>query len=212
MSFFFFKLGAEDKIKPTLEGHKVSVTDATNVKAVIDEIVKKHGFIDVLVNCATTHGNDRGKMTVETSGNDFSQVVDVNLNGTLNMCRAVLPYMIKENYGRIVNIASLWGKTGRCGHIAYSSAKAGVIAATKTMAQEYASTGVTINCVAPAFLDDRAEKKSYHLTIEEMEKETLVHRIGELEEVAGVIAFVASEENTYTTGFCYDISGGMATY
>ena len=121
--------------------------------------------------------------------------------------------MIEENYGRIVNIACLWGKTGRAVHIAYSAAKASVIVNMASLwGKEYASTGVTINCVAPAFLDDRAEKKSYHLTVEEMEKETLVHRIGELEEVAGVIAFVASEENTYTTGFCYDISGGMATY
>lgn len=202
----------KDGIKAELSGHRCDITDETQVKQAIDLIIKDYGFIDAIVNCATTHGKDRGKITEEINMSDFNEVMDVNVNGTLNMCKVVLPYMVKENYGRIVNLASLWGKEGRAGHISFSAAKSAVIAATKTMAKEYAETGVTINCVAPAFLDDKAEKKSYQMTTKEMEKEIVIHRVGELEEIAGVIAFVASEENTYTTGFCYDISGGMASY
>ena len=200
----------EDGIEATLEGYRVNVTDEKAVKEVIDKIIEDYKFIDVLVNCVSTHGKDRGKVSHKTSVDDICQVMNVNFNGTFIMCKTVLPYMINDEYGRIVNVTSLWGKTGRAGHVAFSSSKGAIIAATKTMAREYAACGIKVNCVAPAFLDDHAELKTYHLTEKEIEKETLMHRIGELEEVAGVIAFVASEENTYTTGFCYDITGSVA--
>ena len=137
----------------------------------------------------------------------------LNLYSVVNASKAVIPHMLKEEYGRIINLAALDGKSGAPKCLAFAAAKAGVINVTKTMGQEYAGTGITVNCIAPQYDEYHfGEKKVGKKKREKLTAAVPMKREIYMEELAGAVAFVASEENTYTTGFCYDLSGGTCTY
>jgi len=187
------------------------VTDRKKVDEVIAEIVKERGYIDVVLNCVNTTGKDYGDTDSHSlSLSSFDKIVKLNLYSTVNVSLAVIPFMKKENYGRIVNLAAVDGKNGKPKCLAFAAAKSAVINVTKTLGQEYAGTGITVNCIAPQY-DEYHTTKLGKKAAERASKVPMGRAI-DMEELAGTVAFIASEENTYTTGFCYDLSGGTSTY
>lgn len=136
----------------------------------------------------------------------------VNVNGIFYFCREVLPYMLDKNYGRIVNIASISGKEGNAGMAAYSASKAAVIGLTKVIAKDYAETGITCNSVAPAVIKTAMVASLPPEQVKYMVDKIPMKRTGTIEEISSLVAFIASKEASFTTGFCFDASGGRATY
>eukprot|EP01084_Bolivina_argentea_P039526 73043_1 len=190
---------------------KLNVTKYNEVKQCIDTIASKHGYIDALVQCAGITGKT-GIQSHTVDPLDFERVWKINCLGIFNLCKAVIPVMLKENYGRIVNIASISGKEGNPGQAAYASSKGAVIALTKTMSKDYAKTGITINSLAPAVIKTAMVASLPKSQVNMMTRKIPMGRTGTLEEVAAVITYMASEENSFSTGFCFDMTGGRATY
>ena len=187
------------------------VTDEAAVARATDAAMSRHGRIDILVNAA---GVSAPKVTIlESSLAEWRRIFDINLIGTYLASRAVGRHMVAADYGRIVNLGSVAGKEGNPFSAAYSASKAAVMSLTKSMAKELAKTNVRVNCVAPAII---ATKNLYHDMPEEMQKlwvsRVPMGRPGTPEEVAALIAWLASEECSFTTGAAFDISGGRATY
>ena len=143
---------------------------------------------------------------------NFDLVFAVNLKGIFNGCRAVLPHMGRRGYGRIVNIASIAGKEGNAGMLAYSSSKAAVIGLTKVIGKEYATTGITCNAVAPAVIRTAMVAAMPAQQVKYMTDKIPMQRTGELREIRDMVAFIASPAASFTTGFCFDLTGGRATY
>ena len=143
---------------------------------------------------------------------DWRRVIDIDLNGTFLCCRAVVPYMLRNNYGRIVNIASVAGKEGNPNAPAYSAAKAGVIGLTKSLGKELAETGVTVNCVTPAAVKTDIFDQMTEEHINFMLSKIPMKRFGQVEEIANLVAWLSSEDCTFSTGGVFDCSGGRATY
>jgi 2-dehydro-3-deoxy-L-rhamnonate dehydrogenase (NAD+) len=190
---------------------RVDVTDESSVERATAETIGAQGRVDILVNAA---GITAPKAVIlDTPVASWRRIVDINLTGTFLTSRAVARHMVANDYGRIVNLASIAGKEGNPYSAAYSAAKAGVIAFTKSLAKELARTGVRVNCVAPAII---ATKNLYHDQPEEMRalwvSRVPMGRPGEPEEVAAMIAWLASEECSFSTGAAFDLSGGRATY
>ena len=190
---------------------KLDVTKFDQVKSVIDDIYNERGYIDILVQCAGIAGNP-GYKTHLVDNDDFIKTFMINTYGIFNVCKATIPYMLKENYGRIINVASISGKEGNPGQSCYSTSKGGVIALTKTMGKDYAKTGIIVNSIAPAVIYTKMVEKVPQSQVDMMTSKIPMARCGELDEVSAVIAFMASEENSFSTGFCFDLTGGRATY
>jgi 3-oxoacyl-[acyl-carrier protein] reductase len=134
------------------------------------------------------------------------------VHGIFLCCREVLPHMLKANYGRIVNIASIAGKDGNAGMLSYSTSKAGVIGLTKAMGKEYAETGITVNALAPAVVRTPMVDALPDATVKYMTDKIPMKRTGEISEIAAMVAFMSSKEASFTTGFTFDATGGRATY
>jgi NAD(P)-dependent dehydrogenase (short-subunit alcohol dehydrogenase family) len=143
---------------------------------------------------------------------DFKKVFDINFSGSFFTSKYVLPCMLKNNYGRILHIASIAGKEGNAGMLAYSASKAAVIAMTKVQGKEYAQTNITINALAPAVIETALVKAMPQEQVTYMTDKIPMKRCGTLEEVANMAAFIVSDENSFSTGFTFDLSGGRATY
>jgi 3-oxoacyl-[acyl-carrier protein] reductase len=139
-------------------------------------------------------------------------VIDIDLNGIFNSCRAIVPFMLKNDYGRIVNISSVAGKEGNPNASAYSTAKAGVIGLTKSLGKELAATGVRANCVTPAAFNSPILAQMPQSHIDYMKSKIPMGRLGEASEVAALVCWLASEECSFSTGATFDISGGRSTY
>merc|ERR1712224_29258 len=171
------------------------------------------GSIDIAVNCAGVTGKTNIK-THEVELDNFNFVFNVNVNGIFLICKHVLPSMIKENYGRIINIASISGKEGNAGMLAYSASKAAVIGLTKVMGKDYANMGVdiTVNCVAPAVVRTAMVDAMPPEQVKYMTDKIPMSRTGLPSEVASTVLFAASSEASFTTGFCFDCTGGRAVY
>jgi 2-dehydro-3-deoxy-L-rhamnonate dehydrogenase (NAD+) len=187
------------------------VTNEAQVREVTDRIADRSGRIDILVNSAGVTGKTNIK-THEVDLRDLRYVFEVNLVGSFLTSRAVLAHMLKRNYGRILHIASISGKEGNAGMLAYSSSKAAVIGMTKVQGKEYAETGITINALAPAVIrtpmvDDLPEEQVRYMT-----DKIPMKRCGTLEEIAHIAAFIVSPGASFTTGFTFDMTGGRATY
>ena len=189
----------------------VDVTDQGAVEAAAAAAVKAHGRIDVLVTAAGITGATNVK-THEVDPADFDRVMDLNVRAMFLCIRAVLPAMRKANYGRIVNIASISGKDGNAGMLAYSTSKAAVIGLTKVIGKEYAETGITCNAIAPAVVRTAMVDALPAAQVKYMTDKIPMQRTGEIDEIAAVAAFAASRECSFTTGFTFDASGGRAVY
>jgi 2-dehydro-3-deoxy-L-rhamnonate dehydrogenase (NAD+) len=186
------------------------VTDARAVERTVADVVASLGGVDVLVNNAGVAG--RSVPTWELTDEDWQSVVSVNLSGTFHCTRAVLPVMRERRYGRIVNVASIAGKEGNPNAVPYSASKAGIIGLTKAVAKEVADAGILVNCVTPAVIRTEILGQVSKAHLEYMLSRIPMGRAGEPEEVAALIAWLASERCSFSTGAVFDISGGRATY
>lgn len=189
----------------------MDVTSEEEVKRAVDEVANQFGPIDILINSAGITGKTNIK-SHEVEYANMKSVFDVNFTGSFFTSKHVLPWMLKNNYGRILHIASIAGKEGNAGMLAYSASKAAVIAMAKVQGKEYAETNITINALAPAviktpFLDAMPPEQLKYMT-----DKIPMKRCGTLEEVANMAVFIVSPENSFSTGFTFDLSGGRATY
>ena len=188
----------------------VDVTDAEAVAGVFAASAERHGGVDIMVNNAGIAGPTMPSW--EYPLDEWRAVVDVDLNGVYYCCRAALPHMIERDYGRIVNVASIAGKEGNPNAAAYSAAKAGVIALTKSLAKETADRNIAVNCVTPAAAKTRIFDQISQTHIDYMLSKIPRGRFLAVGEAAAMVAWMVSEENSFTTGAVFDLSGGRATY
>lgn len=187
-------------------GHQLDVTDPSAV----NDLVQSLQPIDVLINSAGVVGPNMPVWEVEDD--DWGRTIAVNLTGTFNTMRAALPGMRERGWGRIVNIASIAGKEGNPNLAAYSASKAGVIGLTKSVGKEAATDGVLVNSVAPAVIATPMNAETAPEVLDYMISKIPMNRVGEPEEVAALVSWLASDECSFSTGQAYDISGGRATY
>ncbi len=198
------------EIGGTATGLGIDVTDAQAVKAAADALEAKQGSVDILVTSAGIAGANL--KTWEYPLEEWARVMKLNVDGTLHCCQAVIPGMIKRNYGRLVLVASIAGKEGNPNASAYSASKAAVIALTKSLGKELATQDIAVNCITPAAARTRI--------FDQMTEEHIGYMLAKIprgrfllpEEVASMVAFLASAENSFTTGGVFDLSGGRATY
>lgn len=198
-----------DELGAAVGGHAVDVTDYDAVEAA-REATLAGGPVDILVNNAGISGP-----TVRTWDyplEDWHRVLDLDLTGVFYCCRALVPQMIARDYGRIVNIASIAGKEGNPNAPAYSAAKAGVMALTKTLGKELAETGIRVNCVTPAAIRTAIFEQISQEHIDYMLSKIPMGRFGGVDEAAAMVAWLASEDCSFSTGAVFDLSGGRATY
>ncbi|MDW8470171.1 MAG: SDR family NAD(P)-dependent oxidoreductase [Burkholderiales bacterium] len=188
----------------------VDVADAAAVERATARAIAELGRIDVLVNNAGIAGPTRP--LVDYPIEDWRRVLEVDLTGPFLCCRAVVPHMVRAGYGRIVNIASIAGKEGNPNACAYSAAKAGLIALTKSLGKELAKTGVLVNCVTPAAARTAIFEQMSPEHIDYMLARIPMGRFVTVEEIAALACWLASEECSFSTGAVFDISGGRATY
>ena len=188
----------------------VDVSSVEQVHAARDATVEGSGEVDILVNSAGITGPNT--TVCDYAVEDWDQVMAVNLRGPFLVCRALAPRMQARNYGRIVNIASVAAKEGNPNASAYSASKAGVVALTKSLGKELAQTGVRVNCVTPAAVRTGIFAQMTQQHIDYMLSKIPMNRFGMPEEIAALVAWLASEECSFSTGAVFDISGGRATY
>ena len=188
----------------------LDVSDFEAVSAAAKDTVAALGGIDVLVTSAAVTGPNMS--TWEYSPEDWRRVIDINVNGVFYCNKAVVPYMLTRDWGRIINIASVAGKEGNPNASAYSTSKAAVIGMTKSLGKELAKTKITANCVTPAAVRTAIFSQMTEQHIEFMLSKIPMARFGKVEEIAALICWIASEECSFTTGSVFDISGGRATY
>ncbi|MCS0500850.1 SDR family NAD(P)-dependent oxidoreductase [Ancylobacter mangrovi] len=189
---------------------QVDIADYESVTRATQATLERFGRIDILINNAALVGPNA--KVADYPLDAWRQVIDVDVNGTFHCCRAVVPVMLGQDYGRIVNIASIAGKEGNPTAAAYSSAKAAVIALTKSLGKEVADANVAVNCVTPAVARTPGAMEQAPEHIAYMLGKIPRGRFLELDEAAAMIAWLASEENSFTTGAVFDLSGGRATY
>jgi 2-dehydro-3-deoxy-L-rhamnonate dehydrogenase (NAD+) len=197
-------------LSPASEAITVDVSSEHAIAAGLEKTVAHLGGIDVLVNNAGISGPNM--TTWEYPVEDWRRVVDVNLTGVFLCCRAVVPHMVAGGYGRIVNVASVAGKEGNPNAPAYSASKAGVIALTKSLGKELARAGVVVNCVTPAAVRTAIFDQMSEEHVQFMLSKIPMGRFGRVEEVAALVAWLCTEECSFSTGAVFDLSGGRATY
>jgi len=186
------------------------VTRSAEVDAAVRRVVERWGRLDVLVNNAGITG--RSFPIWELADEDWTRVLDVDLSAVFYCCRAAVKVMLGQGSGRIVNIASIAGKEGNPTLVPYSSAKAGVIGLTKALAKEVATRGILVNAVAPAVIGTDLLKQMEKSTVDVLIAKIPMGRVGTPEEVAALVAWLASDDCSFSTGAVYDLSGGRATY
>lgn len=195
----------------TTYGHQVlaaqvNVADIQSANAFIEKAIAKYGRIDVLVNNA---GVTRDKLLMRMEEADWDIVLDTNLKGAFNCCRAVARTMLKQRSGRIINISSVSGLAGQIGQANYSASKAGMLGLTKSLAREFASRNITVNAVAPGYVPTALTNELPEELKESILKVTPMGRMGKPEEVANAVVFLASDEAAYITGQVLAVDGGM---
>jgi 2-dehydro-3-deoxy-L-rhamnonate dehydrogenase (NAD+) len=188
----------------------VDVADEAAVRRAMDETLAKMGRVDVLVCSAGITGPNT--TTWEYPVDAWKQVLDVNLTGVFLCNRAVVPHMRANDYGRIVNIASIAGKEGNPNASAYSASKAGVVSLTKSLGKELAKTGIRVNCVTPAAVKTGMFSQMTQAHIDFMLSKIPMGRFGEVEEIAAMVAWLCTDECSFSTGAVFDLSGGRAVY
>ena len=187
----------------------VDVSSFTQVKNKVDQIAA-NSKIDILVNSAGITGPTTELWNYKIE--DWSKIMEINLNGIFYCCKAVVPHMIKNNYGRIVNIASVSGKDGNANASAYSSSKAGVIGLTKSLGKELALNNIAVNAVTPAGANTRILNQMSKEHVQRMLSKVPKGRFLEVHELTSMVCWLSSEENSFSTAAVFDISGGRSTY
>ena len=195
-----------EKINPGSYGIRLDVTDPEQVKNRVQQLVEEFGNIDILVNNA---GITRDGLLVRMKDEEWKQVLSTNLDGVFYVTRAVLPRMMKNRYGRIVNISSVVGQMGNPGQGNYVASKAGVIGFTKSVAREVASRGITVNAVAPGYIATKMTEEMNEKAKAQLEGMIPLGRIGTSDDIANGVCFLASDEAGYITGQVLGINGGM---
>lgn len=185
---------------------QANVSDMDQVNRMREEVIRKFGGVDILVNNA---GIVRDKSFVKMTADMWNDVLSVNLNGTFYCTKAFIDGMIEKKYGRIVNISSVVGKMGNFGQANYTASKAGVIGLTKALAREFAGKGVTVNAIAPGFIETDMVKGVPPEAMEKVLAKIPLGRLGKASEVAATVAFLASQDGDYITGQVIDINGGL---
>ena len=194
---------------PNLSFNIVDVSTFENVKETVDEITKSNE-IDILINNAGITGSTSSLWDYDVG--EWNKIVQINLMGTFNCCKCVVPNMIKNNYGRIVNVASVAGKDGNANASAYSSAKAGAIGLTKSLGKELADKNIAVNAVTPAGAKTRILDQMSKEHVAKMLSKVPRGRFLEVEEFTSLVCWLSSEENSFTTAAVFDISGGRSNY
>jgi 3-oxoacyl-[acyl-carrier protein] reductase len=187
-------------------GVVLDVNDGPGVVAAVDDIVKQHGALHVLVNNA---GITRDMLAMRLRDDDWDAVIDTNLKAVFRLSRAAIRPMMKQRYGRIVNITSVVGASGNAGQANYAAAKAGVAGMSRALARELGSRGITVNCVAPGFIETDMTKDLSDTQTAALLGQVPVGRLGQAREVADAVAFLASTRAGYITGIELHINGGM---
>ncbi len=206
---------AIDKAKKEINSNnfhsqEVDIIDFRNIEKAINDIETKFGKIDIFVNNAGMTGMNA--KVWEYPIDEWKKVIDLNLNATFYCCRAIIPHMIKNNYGRIINIASIAGKEGNPNASAYSTSKAGVIGLTKSLGKELADKNIAVNCVTPAAAKTRIFDQMTEEHINYMLSKIPRNRFAKVDELASLVCWLASDENSFSTAAVFDLSGGRATY
>ena len=188
----------------------VNVADPASVAAAGEKTIADCGKIDIMVNSAGIAGAN--ELVKDYDVEEWKKVIDINLNGVFYCCRALVGHMESNNYGRIINIASIAGKEGNPTASPYSASKAGVIGLTKSLGKETALSGVTVNCITPAAVKTAIFDQITQKHVDFMLSKIPMNRFGKVEEMASLVAWLASSECSFSTGAVFDISGGRATY
>jgi len=184
-----------------------NLSDVDAVKALSKTAAFQMDGIDILVNNA---GITRDNLFMRMSDEDWQQVLDINLTSTMHLMKSVMRTMMKQRFGRIINITSIVGVTGNAGQVNYAASKAGMIGMTKSFAQEIASRGITANCIAPGFIETAMTAELPEAVIKNMLGSIPQGRMGNADEIAATVAFLASNEASYITGQTLHVNGGMA--
>lgn len=190
---------------------RVDVGDENSVREGIEQAASQAKSLDILINCAGIIGATNTNI-VDYPSADFERVLKVNLFGSFYVTKYVIPHMLKQNYGRILLMASIGGKDGNPGMAGYATSKAGVIGLVKAIGKEYATTGITVNGLAPAVIRTPMNENTSAETLRYMTDRIPMKRLGTVEEVASLACWIVSEEASFNTGFVFDLSGGRATY
>ena len=199
----------KDINNPNLSCNEVDVSDFKNVKKIVDEITKSTN-IDILINNAGITGST--STLWDYNVDEWNKIIQINLMGTFNCCKTIVPNMIKNDYGRIVNVASVAGKDGNANASAYSSAKAGAIGLTKSLGKELADKNIAVNAVTPAGAKTRILDQMSKEHVKKMLSKVPRARFLEIHEFTSLICWLSSEENSFSTAAVFDISGGRSTY
>ncbi len=200
-----------DKVKSEKLSHQiVDVTNFDSIHKNLEEVERNYGKIDIFINNAGITGMNT--TVADYPLDEWNKVMNVNLNSVFYCCKAVVPFMIKNEYGRIVNIASIAGKEGNPNASAYSTSKAGVIGLTKSLGKELANKNIAVNCVTPAAAKTRIFDQMTREHISYMLSKIPRNKFAKVEELASLVAWLSSEENSFSTAAVFDLSGGRATY
>ena len=185
---------------------KADVSKFEECEEMVKNVIEKFGKVDVLVNNA---GITKDGLLMRMKKEDFEAVIDVNLTGTFNVTRNVIPYMIKQKAGRIINLSSVVGVAGNAGQTNYSASKAGIIGFTKSLAKEVASRNILVNAIAPGFIDTDMTAVLSDSVKEGINAQIPLRRMGSAKEIAKVVKFLSSEDSSYVTGQVINVDGGM---
>jgi 3-oxoacyl-[acyl-carrier protein] reductase len=189
----------------------LDITKEAEVETAVQRVVATYGRLDILINCAGIIGPS-GTKIVDYNLVDFAKVVAVNLTGSFVMTKAVIPHMLRRNYGRILLMASIGGKEGNPGMAGYAASKSGVMGLVKGIGKEYADTGITVNGLAPAVIATPMNAATDPAMLNYMASKIPMGRLGTVAEVAAIACWICSAEASFNTGFVFDLSGGRATY
>ena len=200
------KLEALKKNYPKIETIKFDISEHEKIDEFIENVFSKLGGLDILINNA---GITKDNLSLRMKNDEWQKIIDISLSSTFYLCKSAIKKMLKNKYGRIVNITSIVGHTGNIGQANYSASKAGVVAMSKSLAIEYAKKNISVNCVSPGFIQTKMTEK-----ISEEMKNTLLSRIpmnklGTADDVSNTVAFLCSESSSYITGETIHVNGGM---
>ena len=189
----------------------IDLTQESDVEAMVQNVYDEFKRIDILVNCAGITGITNVR-SHEVDTENLRRVFELNFMGSFYTTKAVLPFMLKNNFGRILHMASIAGKEGNAGMLAYSASKAAVIGMTKVQGKEYAETGITVNAMAPAVIRTPLVDAMPDEQVKYMTDKIPMKRCGTLDEAVNMALYIVSPQNSFTTGFTFDLTGGRATY